>query len=164
MLSIAQVFENIHFLTHANYFSQWMRCAIFQINTDLLVIYQNINISTQDNLYPSIIWKKIDALHRKRFSKHPLFTTFSLFWKVSGVCNISNKCWLAHKSPNKIFLHKTTYTPPLFQKKFFPLSSVKTSKNMVKKDVSKSFCDGNCNFVFELKEGFKMPSAKIFYR
>ena len=35
--------------------------------------------------------KKIGALHRKRFSKHPLFTTFSIFLKVSEVCIISSK-------------------------------------------------------------------------
>ena len=36
VLSIAQVFRNIHFLPHDNYFSQWIKCAWFQINTDLL--------------------------------------------------------------------------------------------------------------------------------
>ena len=58
MLSIAQVFKNTHFLPHVNQFSQWMRCAIFQIKTNLLVIYQDINIFTKETLYPSIIWKK----------------------------------------------------------------------------------------------------------
>ena len=32
----------------------------------------------------------------QKVSKHPLFTTFSLFLKVSEVCNISNKCWFLH--------------------------------------------------------------------
>ena len=50
------------------------------------------------------------------FSKHPLFTTFSLFLKVSKVCNISSKCCLSNKTTYKIFLHKITYTLPLFQK------------------------------------------------
>ena len=93
-----------------------MRCAIFQIYTDLLVIYQNFHIFTQDTLYTFIIWKKNDDIHRKSFLKHPLCTTFSLFWKVSEVCNILNKCWLPNKSVNKIFLNKTPYTPPLLQK------------------------------------------------
>ena len=88
-----------------------MSCTIFQRNTDLLVIYQNINNFTQDTLHPSfILGKKIGVLHCKSFSKHPLFTTFSLFLKVSEVCNISNKCWFPNKSVNKIFLHKTPYT------------------------------------------------------
>ena len=47
---------------------------------------------TRDFIYPSFISEKIGALHRRGFSKHPLFTTFSLFLKVSEVCNISNKC------------------------------------------------------------------------
>ena len=87
------------------------------MNTDLLVIYQNINNFTQEALYPSSISKKNGALHHKCFLKHPLFTTFSLFLKVSEVCNVSSKCWLPNKSANKIFLHKKPYTPPLFQKK-----------------------------------------------
>ena len=38
-LSTADDFINVHFLPHANEFSQWMGCAIFQINIGLLVIY-----------------------------------------------------------------------------------------------------------------------------
>ena len=37
-LSIAEAFRNFHFLLHFYQFSQWMRCAIFQINTNLLII------------------------------------------------------------------------------------------------------------------------------
>ena len=62
------------FIAHTYQFSLQMRCSIFQINTDHLVIYQNINIS----IFPSVIPKKIGALHRKPFSKHPLFNTLSL--------------------------------------------------------------------------------------
>ena len=40
---------------------------------------------------------------------------FSLFLKVNDICNSSSKCWLPNKSANKIFLHKTPYTPFLFQ-------------------------------------------------
>ena len=61
-------------------------------------------------------FEKNGALHCKLFSKHPLFTTFSLFLKVSEVCNISSKCWLPNKSANKIFLQKTPYTPSFFYK------------------------------------------------
>ena len=52
------------------------------------------------------------------FPKHPLFTTFSLFLTVDEVCYNPNKCWLPNISANKIFLHNTPYTPPLYQKKF----------------------------------------------
>ena len=36
-LSMAEAFRKINFLPRAYQFSQWMRCAIFQINTDLLI-------------------------------------------------------------------------------------------------------------------------------
>ena len=117
-LSIPHAFRSIHLLTDFYCFSKWTRCAIFQINANLPVIYQKINIFTQESLYPSIIWKKkIGALHRKHFSKPPLFTMFLLFLKVSEACNISSKYWFPNKSASKIFLHKTPYTPTLFQKK-----------------------------------------------
>ena len=90
--SIAAFFRNIHILTHFYYFSQWIRCAIFQINTNLLLIYQNINIFTQETLYLFIIWKKRWHCPSQNFLKHPLFKTFSLFLTMSEVCNISNKC------------------------------------------------------------------------
>ena len=70
---------------------------------------------------PLSFWEKIGALHRKRFTEHPLFTTFSLFLKVSDICNISSKCWLLNKSANTIFLHKAPYTLPLFQIKICAL-------------------------------------------
>ena len=87
------------------------------MKTDLLVIYQNIYIFTQETLSPSFILKKNGALHCKRCSKHPLFTTFSLFSKMNEVYNTSSKCWLPNKSASKIFLHNTPYTPPSFKKK-----------------------------------------------
>ena len=55
-----------------------------------LAIYQYFY--TRDFISLRHFEKKIGALHRKRFSKHPLFTTFSLFLKMSDVCNISSKC------------------------------------------------------------------------
>ena len=51
------------------------------------------------------------------FETSTFFITFSLFLKVSEVCNISSKCWLPNKSVNKRFLRKTPHTPPLFKKK-----------------------------------------------
>ena len=86
-----------------------MSCTIFQMNTGLLVIYQNINNFTR-SFISLIYFGKNGALHRKCFSKQSFFSTFSLFLKVGEVCNISNKCWFPNKSVNKIFLHKTPYT------------------------------------------------------
>ena len=87
-----------------------MSCTIFQRNTDLLMIYQNINTFIQEALYPSFISKKKwNGLHRKFLLIQSFFSIFSLFLKVGEVCNISNKCWFPNKSVNKIFLHKTPY-------------------------------------------------------
>ena len=98
--------------------SPFQKHPLFTKYINLLVIYLNINIFT----------KKISSFC-KRFSKDSLFTTFSLFLKVSEVCNISNKCWLPNKSANKIFLHKTPYIPPSFQKKIV-LSIAHTFRNI----------------------------------
>ena len=67
-------------------------------------------------ILPSFQKKKIGALHRKLFLKHPLVTTFSLFLKVSQVCNVLNKCWLPNKLANKRFLSKIPYTLLYFKK------------------------------------------------
>ena len=58
--------------------------------------------------------EKLALFIAKRFLKYLLFTTYSLFMRVSEVCNTSNKCWLPNKSTIKIFLHKTPHNPPLF--------------------------------------------------
>ena len=47
---------------------------------------------TRDSISLLHFGKKIGSLHYKRFLRHALFTTFSLFLKVSEVGNISNKC------------------------------------------------------------------------
>ena len=84
-------FQKHPFFTTFYQLSRWIRCAMFQINTNLLIIQQNINIFSQKTLYLCLIWKRIGALHRKRFLKHPFFAIFLLFLKVSEVCNISSK-------------------------------------------------------------------------
>ena len=77
------------------------------------------SIILSKRLYKPLSFRtKVGARHRKHFSKHPLFTTFSLVLKISEVCNISDKCWLLSKSANKMLLQKAPYTPPLFQKNF----------------------------------------------
>ena len=78
-----------------------MRSDIFQINTNLLIIQKNINIFTQETLYSSFIWKKVDTLHRKYFSKHPLFTFFSLVLKNREPYLISKTTL---RSPSQNFL------------------------------------------------------------
>ena len=107
-----------------------MRCAIFQIYANILVIYQKIYIFTQETLYPSFISKKkISALQRKRLSKHPLFTTFLLLLKVSELCNISNKRQLPNKSAQKVFY--TRYlTLFLHAIKKFALSIAESFRNI----------------------------------
>ena len=73
-------FRNIHFLTHFHYFSQWMRCPMFEKSTDLLVIYQYINIFTPDTLYPSIIWKKnLRSPSHKFFESSTFYNTWVRF-------------------------------------------------------------------------------------
>ena len=84
-----------------------MRFAIFQIITDLLVIYQNVSISAQKTLYPSFISKKIVALHSigNVFLNIQFSTRFLLLLTVSEVCNVSNKYCLLNKSAKQTFLH-----------------------------------------------------------
>ena len=110
-------YRNIHFLTRFYHFSQWIRCAIFRVNTDLLVKYQNINSSTQETLYLSFILKKIrknGSVSCKRFSKLATFPHFPLVLMVRKICN---KYWLLAKSEKEIFLQKTSYTLPSFHNK-----------------------------------------------
>ena len=74
-----------------------MRCALFQINTDLLVIYQNINISTQQTLTLSFISKNKLAFLIANF-----FRNMQLL-PVNEICNISNEYCLFDKSAKEIF-------------------------------------------------------------
>ena len=91
-VSIEEAFRNIYSLSHFYQLSQWMRCAMFQINTNLIVIQQNINIFTLKPFYiPPLFQKEIGTPHRKCFSKHPLSTTYLLVFTKHKVCNISNK-------------------------------------------------------------------------
>ena len=50
VLLIAEGFRKIDFLPHFYLISQRMRCAILQINTDLVKVYEHINIFTQETL------------------------------------------------------------------------------------------------------------------
>ena len=73
-------FRNIHFLIHFHYLPQWMRCPMFEKSTNLLVIYQYINIFTSDTLYPSIIWKKnLRSPSHKFFESSTFYNTWVRF-------------------------------------------------------------------------------------
>ena len=67
----------------------WVRCAIFQINTDLLTNQQNINIFIEDILYSWFFFKKKWRSSSQRFSKTSSFNRF---------CNILNEYRLSNKS------------------------------------------------------------------
>ena len=56
------------------------------------------DIFTQDTLPPLSFEETVCVLHRKCFSKHPLFTTILLVFTKRKVCNISNK----YQPPNKL--------------------------------------------------------------
>ena len=57
VLFFANVFRKIHIIPHFHYFQQWVRFAIFQINTKF-VKNQLKSIFTQDNLHLSLISTK----------------------------------------------------------------------------------------------------------
>ena len=80
LLSVADAFRNTHFLPHFYQFSQWMWCAIFQINTNLLLIQRNVNIFTQETLYPSFISKKNwHSLSQTFFETTTFYHFFTIF-------------------------------------------------------------------------------------
>ena len=106
-----------------------MSCTIFQRNTDLLIIYQNINNFTQETLYPSFISKKNGMVSIANFFWNNNFFQYFHYFQVSEVCNISSKYWLLNKSANKTLLHKTSYAPPFFQIKFV-LSIAQSFRNI----------------------------------
>ena len=88
--------------------------AIFYINTDLNV-NSKILIFLHKRRYISLSFRKrIGVFRCKNFSKHPFFTTFSLFLIIS---NISNKYWLPNRPTKEVFLQKTTYTSYSFGKR-----------------------------------------------
>ena len=109
LLSIPEVFRKINFLPHFYLLSQRMRCAIFQINTDLLKIYEHINIFAQETLtllhledslkiHLSFSPKALGALWHRGFWKQPYFTICLLVLEVGEVYNISNKSQLLNMS------------------------------------------------------------------
>ena len=86
VLSIADAFRNIHFLPHLYQFSQCIRCAIFQINTNLLIIQQNINIFTQVTLHH--LFKKNCVLHHRIFWDPLLFNHIFTKWMRCAIYQI----------------------------------------------------------------------------
>ena len=105
--------------------------------------------------------KKNDgALHCKDFQKHPLFTTFSLFSKLSEGCNISNKCLFPHKSANKIFLKKISYTPSSFEKRLrSPWEMLLETSTFDDDDDDDCFCE-----MVDRRKAFSLISSRDHYK
>ena len=70
----------------------------------------------QESLRSFFILKKIGAFHPEGFLKHPLFITFSLFFILSEVCNVSSKYWLPYKLGNHYFYTGDIHIPQLHKK------------------------------------------------
>ena len=86
LFSIAETLRNIHFLTHFYYFSKWMRCALFQINTNLLLIYLNIKIFTENTWHLFLIskrnWRFPSLASFESFTFYHIFTFFNSAWDL----------------------------------------------------------------------------------
>ena len=99
-----------------------MRCAIFQINADLVKVYEHINTFTQETLQLSFIWeilsknialffpKPIGVLCHRGFWKHPRFTVCLLVLIVGELYNISNKNQLPNKSAKYLLFYTKDLT------------------------------------------------------
>ena len=97
-----------------------MRCAIFQINADLVKVYEHINTFTQETLQLSFICeiisknislfspKPIGVLCHRGFWKYPRFTICLLVLIEGELYNISNKNQLPNRSA-KYLLFYTKY-------------------------------------------------------
>ena len=113
-LSIADAFKNIQFFTPF--------LLVFTVD-DVCYIsnkYQPpCNLAKHQYFYTRDFISLLhfeNALHRMNLWMFFETSTFSLFLKVRFV-NTSSKCWLLNKPANKIFLHRTPYTPLLFPKR-----------------------------------------------
>ena len=113
-----RAFSNIPFLPKFYYFSRWAMCPIFQINTILLVTWQNINVFTQEALYPCFIWKSNCHSPSQSSSETSTFTLFSLFLTAKfTMFQINTDFRINHLK--KMFLQKTPHTPHSIQRIFF---------------------------------------------
>ena len=115
-LSIGESLRNIHLLRVVLVFTMDEVCYISNkyLIPNNLAKHQYFYVR---DLKPFLHLRKKLALPIVNVLKHPLFTTFSLFLKMSEVCNISSKCWMPNKSVTNMFLHKTFETNPSFQQK-----------------------------------------------
>ena len=120
--SRSQGFRKIDFLPHFYLILERMRCAIFQINADLVKVYEHINTFTQETLQLSFIWeilsknialffpKPIGVLCHRGFWKHPRFTVCLLVLIVGELYNISNKNQLPNKSAKYLLFYTKDLT------------------------------------------------------
>ena len=115
-LSIGESLRNIHLLQVVLVFTMDEVCYISNkyLIPNNLAKHQYFYVR---DLKPFLHLRKKLALPIANVLKHPLFTTFSLFLKMSEVCNISSKCWMPNKSVTNMFLHKTFETNSSFQQK-----------------------------------------------
>ena len=102
-----------------------MRCAIFQMNTGLVKVYEHINIFKQrlHNL-PSFkrfsqnislfFPKAIGGLDDKDFQKHARFTICLLVLTVGEFYNISNKIQLPNRSAKYLLFYTKDLTYLLY--------------------------------------------------
>ena len=84
-LSMASVFRNIHFLQHFDYFWQWLRFLIFQINANFLINQLTKHFLHKTHYNPPIFEKNVCCpLHK--FSQSCTFyhmaTSFHSGWGV----------------------------------------------------------------------------------
>ena len=63
-----------------------MRCAMFKLYANILVIHQNINIFTQETLYPSFISKKKNNKKNWRSPEQTVIKT-STFYHIFTFIN-----------------------------------------------------------------------------
>ena len=122
LCSRSQGFRQIDFLLHFCLISERMRCAIFQINADLVKVNEHINTFTQETLQLSFICeilsknislfspKPIGVLCHRGFWKHPRFTICLLVLIVGKLYNISNKNQLPNRSAKYLLFYTKCLT------------------------------------------------------
>ena len=79
--SVVETIRNNNFLPH---FYQLARWTIFQINTNILVIYHNINIFIQETLYPPVISKNSWCSPSQTFFETSTFYHIFTIFNIEG--------------------------------------------------------------------------------
>ena len=102
-----------------------MRCAIFHRNTNLLIIWRNVNIFTQVTLHPSIIsgkkWRSPLQTFFETSTFYHLFTIFKRFviFEVNADFLINQLTKYFYRSVEILYLHDRRHLTLLrYSKKF----------------------------------------------